>query len=263
MNELRTIKEKLLVGQPVIGSMIVQVRTPAIVQLFAEYGLDFIVIDMEHGPYNVETVADLIQTARLAGIAPLVRVGEVHYHLYSLALDMGAQGIISPRIENVEQVRSINRFMHYPPAGERGFSRLAAHVNFAEIDSREYVQWANEYLLNIIQIESKQAVEDLEILLSEPGIDGVLVGIDDLALSFNLPGETSHEKVEEALQLIFETCIRKGVFWGLHSPDANRLAGWMERGMNFILYSSDIWMLQQALKKDLKLLRSERPMIPG
>ena len=123
---MSTMKQELAQGQVMIGTMIVQAREPSVIQLFATYGLDFVFIDMEHGSYNLETAADLIHVARLAGITPLVRVGDMQYTLYSRILDAGAQGIMTPRVESVEQVRQIVRYARYPPLGERGFSRLAA-----------------------------------------------------------------------------------------------------------------------------------------
>ena len=250
------LKEALSKGQVVIGTMIVQVREPAIIQLLAEFGLDYLFIDMEHGPYSIETAADLILTARLAGITPLVRVGETQYHLYSRILDAGAQGIMTPRTETVEQVREIIQYTKYPPVGVRGFSRLAAHVNFSDINVADYVPYANQNLLNIIQIESRTAVEHIDELISVPGVDGVIVGMDDLSLSLGVPGNTRHALAEEMLERIVAACQARGLPWGLHIPDVERLQTWIKRGMQLVTFSSDIWMLQQVLRRDVKILRS-------
>lgn len=250
------VKRVIQQGRLAIGTMIVQVREAAIVQLFAQYGLDFVFIDMEHGPYSLETAADLIQVARLAGITPLVRVGETRYHQYSAILDAGALGIMTPRVESVEQIRAINRFMKYPPEGERGFSRLAAHVDFAEINFQDYVIQANNNILNIIQIESKLAVDRLEALIAEPGVDAVVVGVDDLALSLNVPGETHNGLVEEMLTRIVAACNARRLPWGLHVPDVSRLEYWIGHGMRLAIYSSDIWMLQKALREDVQRLQN-------
>jgi 2-keto-3-deoxy-L-rhamnonate aldolase RhmA len=250
------VKKIIQEGRLAVGTMIVQVREAAIIQLFAQYGLDFVFIDMEHGPYSLETAADLIQVARLAGVVPLVRVGETRYHQYSAILDAGALGIMTPRVESVEQIRAINRFMKYPPEGERGFSRLAAHVDFADLDFHDYVKQANRNILNIIQIESKLAVDRLEALIAEPGVDAVVVGVDDLALSLNVPGETRNGLVEDMLVRIVEACNARGIPWGLHVPDVDRLEYWIGHGMRLAIYSSDIWMLQKALRTDVQRLRS-------
>jgi len=248
------IKDALVQGKAVIGTMIVQVREPAIVKLFAEFGLQYLFIDMEHGPYSIETAADLIQVARLAGITPLVRVGETQYHLYARVLDAGAMGIMTPRVETVEQVRNIIHYTKYPPVGGRGFSRLAAHVNFSEVDVAAFVQQANQNILNIIQIESRLGVENIEAMIAVPGVDAVIVGMDDLSLSLGVPGETRHVLAEEMLEKIVQACRARGLPWGLHLPDADRLESWIRRGMQLVTFSSDIWMLQQVLRKDVRQL---------
>lgn len=255
MFEPNPIKQALCSGRAVIGTMIVQVRAPGLIQLFAEFGLDYFFIDMEHGPYNLETASDLIQTARLAGIAPLVRIGETQYTLYSRLLDAGALGIMTPRVQSLEQVRKVVQYTKYPPMGERGFSRLAAHVKFSDVSVSDYVGWANQNILNIIQIESWNAVEQIEELIRVPGVDGVMMGMDDLSLSLGIPGETSHPLAEAALERVVAACTAARMPWGLHIPDARRLAHWMARGMQLCTYSSDVWMFQEVLRSNVPTLR--------
>ena len=255
MRQPNPIKEALRQGQVVIGTMIVQARAPAFIQLFAQFGLQYVFLDMEHGPYNLETASDLILTARLAGITPLVRVGETQYTLYSRLLDAGAQGIMTPRVESVEQVHSILRYTKYPPRGERGLSRLASHVDFSDIKVPPFVEWANENLLTIIQIESKQAVDNIDALISVPGVDIVVMGMDDLSMSLGIPGDTKHPLAEAALDRVVSACQALGIPWGLHIPDVERLEKWIQRGMQFCTFSSDIWMFQDVLRTSVPRLR--------
>jgi 2-keto-3-deoxy-L-rhamnonate aldolase RhmA len=250
------IKQALQSGRPVIGTMIVQVREPAIVQLFAAFGLEYFIIDMEHGSYSIETAADLIQVARLSGITPLVRVNEPHYHLVSRLLDAGAQGIMTPRVETVEKVQRVMSATHYPPDGERGFSRLAAHLNYADVDSADYVRHTNQNLVNLIQIETAHGVEAIESLITVPGVDGVIVGMDDLALSLGLAGQTNAPVAVAMLERIVAACQKHSVPWGLHLPDVERLELWIGRGMQLVTFSSDVWMFQQVLRSDLPVLRN-------
>jgi 2-keto-3-deoxy-L-rhamnonate aldolase RhmA len=235
--------------------MIVQLRAPAFIQLFAGFGLEFFIIDMEHGSYSFETAADLLQVARLAGIAPLVRVNEPHYHLISRLLDAGAQGIMTPRVETVEKVQRLLAASHYPPQGERGFSRLAAHLNYADVDVAEYTAYANANLVNLIQIETVKGVEAIEDLITVPGVNGVIVGMEDLALSLGVGGDTRHPKAVEMLERIVSACQKHAVPWGLHLPDVERLQAWIGRGMQLVTFSSDVWMFQQVLRNDLPKLQ--------
>lgn len=249
------IQQALKTGQIVLGTMLVQERTPAMIQLLAGFGLQYFILDMEHGSYSIETAADLIQVARLAGITPLVRVNEPYYHLVSRLLDAGAQGIMTPRVETVEKVHQVLSATHYPPLGERGFSRLAAHLNYAEVDMAEYVAHANANLVNLIQIETRKGVEAIDELITIPGVDGVIVGMDDLALSMGLAGQTNAPVVVAMLERIVSACQQHQVPWGLHLPDVERLQLWLKRGMQLVTWSSDIWMFQQVLRSDLPGLR--------
>ena len=250
------IQQALKSGRSVIGTMIVQLRAPAFIQLFAAYGLEFFIIDMEHGSYSLETAADLIQVARLAGITPLVRLNEPHYHVISRLLDAGAQGIMTPRVETVEKVHKLLTASHYPPQGERGFSRLAAHINYAEVDVAAYVEYANQNLVNLIQIETARGVEEIESLITVPGVDGVIVGMEDLALSLGLGGDTRHALAVKMLDRIVTACEKHHVPWGLHLADVERLEQWIQRGMQLVTFSSDVWMFQQVLGSGVPLLRS-------
>jgi len=261
-NHVQTpIKTILHEGKTIIGTMLIQARAPAFIQLFAAFGLEFVIIDMEHGSYNLETAADLIQVARLAGITSLVRLGEVQYTLYSRALDAGAQGIVTPRVESASTVQDILRFTRYPPEGERGFSPLGAHGDYnigpglPGPSSQEFVRRANRDLLNIIMIETRRGLENIDSILSISGIDGVLVGLQDLALSLGLAGDTTHPEVEAALERIMTACQHHSTPWGLHIPEARRLAGWIKRGMQIACFSTDIWMIQQVLRDALPILR--------
>ncbi len=249
------IQQALQSGKPVIGTMFVQERAPAMVQLLANFGLDYFFLDMEHGSYSMETAADLIQVARLSGITPLVRVNEPHYHLVSRLLDAGAQGIMTPRVETVDKVQRLLRATHYPPQGERGFSRLAAHLNYADVDVAEYVEYANANLVNLIQIETVKGVEAIEDLITIPGVNGVIVGMEDLALSLGLGGNTKAPLAVEMLERIVAACQAHRVPWGLHLPDVERLEQWIHRGMQLVTFSSDVWMFQQVLRTDLPVLR--------
>jgi 2-keto-3-deoxy-L-rhamnonate aldolase RhmA len=162
---------------------------------------------------------------------------------------------MTPRVESVEQVKTILRYTRYPPLGDRGFSRLAAHVDFADIQVPQFIERANANILNIIQIESKQAVDNIEALIAVPGVDVVVLGMDDLSMSLGVPGDTKHPLAEAALERVVAACQARGIPWGLHIPDVERLEKWIQRGMLFCTFSSDIWMLQDALRTSVPRLR--------
>src|SRR5512139_2854826 len=160
------LRQRLSQGLPVYGTMIGDVRSPSVSQIMALAGCDFLFFDMEHGPFGLETVADMVRTARLVGITPLVRVPDAQYHLIARVLDLGAQGIMVPRVETRAQVELIVESVLYPPLGKRGCAVDRGHNDFAPQSQWEFAEQANRENLIILQIERRQAVEGIQDLLS-------------------------------------------------------------------------------------------------
>ncbi len=121
------IKHALRDGQSVVGTMLAEIRQPAVIQLLANAGFDFVIIDNEHGPFNIETIADLSRTAKYLGLTPLVRVPDLAYPHIAQSLDVGAQGIMLPRVYNAQQVREAVQIMKYrlPEKVTPSYSRRA------------------------------------------------------------------------------------------------------------------------------------------
>lgn len=249
------VKRALKQGETVFGTMVQEVRTPGIAQVLAVAGFDFFFIDMEHGPFSIETAADIILAARLAGIAPFVRVPDLEYSFLARPLDAGAQGLMVPQVDTPEQVRKLVSFMKYPPVGERGCAVLRAHSDYRGEPVREFIEHANAETMVIVQVESSQAVEHIEEMVSVPGVDAALVGPNDLSISMGIPGQTDHPKEIEAIESVIAACEKHGVAAGIHLPDAERLKEWMARGMRLITWSSDLGLLLGA-RRTLESLRA-------
>src|SRR5437016_4824611 len=145
------VKQALRRGEPVLGTMLSEARSPGFVWMLANAGFDFVFIDMEHGTYDLSTAADLIKVARLANIVPLVRVPDLAYHLAAAALDAGAMGLMLPRVERREQVEQFVSFIKYPPAGVRGASARRGHTDYGHAEPLELVRHMNEHTLVILQ----------------------------------------------------------------------------------------------------------------
>jgi 2-dehydro-3-deoxyglucarate aldolase/4-hydroxy-2-oxoheptanedioate aldolase len=251
-NALRSVLQE---GRPVFGTMIQELRTPAIVELMAVAGFDFVFIDMEHGAFNMETVADMIKIARLAGVTPLVRVPDDEYHLVARVLDAGAQGIMVPRVERRERVEQIVQWAKFPPDGCRGCSVLKGHADYRPQRQWEFAQHANRENMVILQIERKVAIEDIDALLSVPGVDAAVMGPNDLALSLGVDAGLDHPLMVESIHKVVTACQRHGIASGIHVADLSTLTSWMGKGMRFIVYSTDLNFLLKGAQSGLKVLR--------
>jgi len=250
------LRKKLEGGQPAYGTMIQAVRLPAWGQIMALAGCDFLVFDMEHGPFNIETIADMVQMTRLAGVVPLVRVPNDEYHLMVRPLDAGAQGIMIPRVETKAQVEHIVECTMYPPLGDRGCSVNKGHNDFAGQDMWEFTEAANRENMIILQIERAKAVEDIDDLLSVPGVGGAILGPNDLALSLGLHDKDQLGALEESIQRVLDAALRHKVPCGIHIANLDWLAEWQRRGMQLICYSTDINFLRSGAASGIEKLKA-------
>jgi len=257
------LRKSLEAGKVVIGTMLQELRSPAVPMVLSNVGFDFIFIDMEHGAFNMETVADLIKVTRLTGMTPLVRVPNLEYHLIARCLDAGAQGFMVPRIENRKQAELAVSYSKYPPQGERGCSINKGHNDYQSESLIPFVQKANQQNFVILQIERKGAIENLEDILSVPGIDGAILGPNDLAVSYGVPNDLESEIMIKAFQKVVDTGNKYNVFTGMHVANLESLKKWMKRGMRIITYNTDLGFLKAASSDGLKKLREAAANVKG
>jgi 2-keto-3-deoxy-L-rhamnonate aldolase RhmA len=252
-----TLRELLNQGKPAYGTMIQDVRSPSIAQIMALAGCNFLFFDMEHGPFNLETIADMVRVTRLAGMTPLVRVPDAEYHLMCRPLDLGAQGIMIPRVETKTQVEYIMECTMFPPLGRRGCSVNKGHNDFASQNPWEFSEQANQENLIILQIERRRAVEGIEELLSVPGVGATVIGPNDLALSLGIRSDDMLGALEEPIQHVLEACLARHTPCGIHIANLEWLAEWQRRGMQLLCYSSDINFLRNGAASGINWLQKQ------
>jgi 2-keto-3-deoxy-L-rhamnonate aldolase RhmA len=250
-----TLRQALQEGRTVLGMMIQECRSPAIPELMAVAGFDFIFIDMEHGAFNMETVADLLKVTRLTGMTPLVRVSDDEYHLVARVLDAGAQGIMVPRVESRDRVEKVVQCAKFPPDGRRGCSILKGHSDYHPEPLQDFCRHSNRENMVILQIERRAAIENIDDLLSVPGVDAAIVGPNDLALSLGISNDMAHPLMVASIGKVVEACQRRGIPSGMHMGNLEALTHWMARGMRFIVYSTDLNFLLKGAQTGLKVLR--------
>lgn len=254
------LRAKLAKGESVYGTMIQAVPLPAIGQIMALAGCDFLFFDMEHGPFNIDTIASMVQATRLAGVVPLVRVPNDEYHLMVRPLDAGAQGIMIPRVESKAQVEQIIECTMFPPVGDRGCSVTKGQNDFAGQNLWEFTTEANCENMIILQIERAKAVEHIDELLSVPGVGGAIIGPNDLALSMGERGSDMLAALEEPIQHVLDAALRLDIPCGIHIANLEWLAEWQRRGMRLICYSTDISFLRNGAASGLEKLRAQRAL---
>jgi 2-keto-3-deoxy-L-rhamnonate aldolase RhmA len=250
------LKSRLKRGDLLVGTMISEVRNPNVAYMLAQSGFDFFIIDNEHGSYSPETLSDLMAAARGTGIAPIVRIPEIRRETILKPLDSGAAGLLVPQVNTAEQAREIMTHAKYPPAGNRGVALRRAHSLYKKVVAAEYLKRANEETFIAVQAETPTAIENLEAIVSVPGVDAVFVGPFDLSVSLGIPGETNHPRELEAINRVVEVCRKHRRVSGIQLFDLKALKTWVEKGMRFVAYSSDIALLADAAVSGVAELKS-------
>jgi 2-keto-3-deoxy-L-rhamnonate aldolase RhmA len=210
----------------------------------ANIGFDFLFIDTEHTQIDRSTLVDVVQTARLAGISPIIRPGDTEYDLLAGMLDTGADGLIVPRVESKEQAERMVAFSKFPPLGVRGCGTTAT-LDFKTEDWRQALPWLNEQSMLVPQVESMKAIEALDEILTVPGIDVILVGPLDLSINLGIPGQFNDPIFTAAVDRVIAVCKAHNVISGIVLPPA-LCKPWWEKGMRFFSCGSDTGLIASA-----------------
>lgn len=236
----RSLKDRLRSGEVCTGTFLLFLAGGDVTQFVAGLGLDYLILDLEHGPFDLGRARETILVARACGIAPLVRVAEAQYSLITRVLDAGAEGIVLPRVESCQQCRDLVRAARYAPEGQRGITTFAGHNDYAAIsDVPGFFAERNHRILLIVQIETRAGLERRDEILSEPGIDGCLVGTGDLAFSLGYPGQVGHPEVIAGAESVFTVCRDKGLLYTIPIRTPDDTARWQAAGMNMLTLSTD------------------------
>ncbi len=234
--------------QPIIGTFIQDTHSPFIMQVIANAGLHYAIIDMEHGTFDLPVVATLCQTARLCGLSPLVRVCDAEYHLICPVLDAGAVGIVLPRVKSAEQVKSVVPWLRFPPIGERGFGGARGHSNYRLAPGESLTDPA-QFPIFAVMIETKQAFENVDEIVSILEVDAVFVGPRDTSVAMGCPNELTHPDVLAAAECVLKSALAHGKAMGYISADLNVLQKWKDAGATLLCYGTETGHLAAAWRK--------------
>lgn len=246
MERIFEFKTKLRQGALMVGTLISEIRNPNVMYMLAQSGFDFVIVDMEHGAYSPETVSDHIAAARGAGIPVIVRICEIRRETILKPLDSGAVGLLVPQVHTAEQAKEVVSHAKYPPEGNRGVAIRRAHNFYRKVDAAAYMKQTNEHTFIAVQAESPEAIENLETIADVPGVDSIFVGPFDLSVSLGIPGKIEDPKEVKAIERVVEVCRKRGIVSGTMLFDKGHAKHWIQKGMRFMAYSSDIGILADA-----------------
>ncbi len=253
------VKKKLREGGVSLGTMVFEFASTGVARIAAAAGAEFVLFDMEHTGWGLDTIRTLLATARGADTVPMVRVPAADYHFLARALDVGAMGLMVPMVEGGEQARRIVQSAKYPPAGRRGAAFGIAHDDYRPGDALESMRSANDELLLIAQIETVRGLETVEEIAGIDGIDVLWIGHNDLTNSMGIPGQFDHQRYRDAVTRILEVTRKHGKAAGFMATSVEQGSEMLARGFRIVSYGGDIWLYQRALRDGLAGLRAALP----
>jgi 2-keto-3-deoxy-L-rhamnonate aldolase RhmA len=240
---------------PALGTW---VKLPAVesIELVALAGFDFAVIDQEHSPIGIQTASQLIAVALRAGVAPIVRVPSLESGLVGRVLDAGAEGVMIPHVDTVEQARAAVRAVRFPPLGERGVGSTSRAGDWGAMARSEYLGFGDQVAL-IAQLESAEAARNTAAIAAVDGVDVLLVGAADLSVSEGLSED------DPAIRELIALAVRQGLEAGLPVGNAGgasaaAVQASVDAGFTFTMMSNDASLLGGAARAAVEAGRTVR-----
>ena len=239
MNAQKDFIKKLNERQPVVGCGLMNVTYSGVMQIYKSCGMDFVLIDCEHGTLSDVSVEEILRTCRLLGLPTVVRVPGIHQSFIAKPMDMGADGIMVPRVDTMEQLDDIVKYWRFAPRGKKGFG------GFAQMLPGETIGTINDNRVLSIQIESREGADNLDAMLTKyPGeLQFVLIGPTDLSVDLGTPGNMYSDVELEVIDGIAKTCEKHGVSLGMFCTGADVMQFWSDRGINVMWVSAELFLL--------------------
>jgi len=259
------LRRKVESGVILYAGMIHDSRSGAAVEAFHAAGYDVLIVDREHTLLGDETVLEHIRLARALGLPCMVRPADDTYHSVCCVLDQAPDGVFMPRVRTRADAERLVSLAKYPPVGRRGIGGstcpVGKYVGWRTL--ADQVQYVNRDLVIGIQLETAEALENLEEILSVPHIDIAVVGNDDLSTSMGIPGEFEHPDYVEAVSRVIDACRRHGVLPGVAVGDPRWARFWAERGARMFWCGSDVIAMWQGVAQQIDGLRAALADLEG
>ena len=249
-------RRRLQQGELSLGVGIRISRSIEIARMMQSAGFDWLFLDLEHGMLTLDTCSQIAIAALDAGISPIVRVPERQYDMAARALDGGCWGVVMPHVDTADEARKMVDHLKYPPDGHRSSGGMLPHLGYRAMNSGEAARIINAEVLLIPMVETPTSVANAEAIAAVPGIDGLLIGSNDLSLEMGIAGQFTHPKMVDAYDRVIAACRKHGKWPGMGGVSADDLfRRYIGAGMRMILGGNDIPFLLQGAAQRTSLLR--------
>lgn len=227
-----SLKQRIQNNEKVIG-IFIGIYSPQLVEMAGYANFDFIVIDDEHGAFSYSELENLIRTAELVNMTPIVRVSYDESSIQK-ALDRGAKGIQVPMVNSVEKAKDIVYKAKFPPKGNRGVAYSHRAAKYGKCNGQNFLETSNEEILVAVHIETEQAVNEFEEIMSVDGIDIAFLGTTDLSVNMGYPQGLKHSHVKDTVRKVYDIAKEKNITIGTVAANAEDVSNAFEEGAQYV-----------------------------
>tara|TARA_Y100000590_G_scaffold443470_1_gene572964 strand:+ start:1237 stop:2037 length:801 start_codon:yes stop_codon:yes gene_type:complete len=248
-----TLRDRLHAGETVVGPFL-SLPSPDLVEILKIAGMDFCVIDTEHGMYGEETSINLVRAADAKGLHSVIRVPEVNSPLITKALDTGADAVMVPQIGSVLDAEQAVAAARFHPEGTRGVMPHTRNAQYSSHEWPDYYAYSNKKAAVILQIEGAEGLRSLPELVEVQGVDCFFLGVMDLSQSVGVPGQPNHPLVIEKISETVALCKKNSRSVGIYTFTPESAKNWVDMGIQFIGYDTDAGSILNAFRNIRKSL---------
>lgn len=243
----------------VVGCFVSEFSSPNIVRVLKVAGMAFVVIDAEHGAFDISQVSAFAAVANGIGLPALARAPGLLRDFTQKALDAGIDGIVFPMVSTPEDAALAVRLTKYPPLGARGASITRPHSEYVPGKLEAYMAKANTRVLTCIQIETTIGLENVEAIAATEGIDVVLVGPNDLSIDLGIPGDSESPLIRDAIKKVIHAAARAGKPSGIITSNIEFIRWCEAEGMRFLSCNSEVGLMMNGAKAMLSAVSRRAP----
>lgn len=242
-DKIRSFRQKLSDGHA--KGIFAKSTDPAFIESAGYAGLDFSILDMEHGPADFKTIENLVRATERTTMLPVVRTAANEPSMISKALDTGALGVQVPNIGSVEEAKKAIKAARFAPRGMRGVCRFVRAAEYGNAERNEYFKESNESIL-ILMVEGQQGLDDIDEILALPDFDILFIGPYDLSQSMGISGDIYNDKILNTLASIAKKAEKQSKYVGTFYDDPSRKEWFLSSGLKFLAYSVDTEIFRNA-----------------
>ncbi len=258
---MKWIRQRVLSGELMAGTFL-NLGSSLTAEIAGLSGFDWLLIDLEHGAGDLQTLLPQMQAIEGTPAAPVVRIAWNDPVLFKRVLDLGASGVMVPFVNSAAEARQAVAAMRYPPLGIRGAASMHRACSFG-MKFEEYFNAANQGLLTVVQIETETAVQNAEEIAAVDGVDTLFVGPLDLTVNMGIPRQSKHPKFRTAVERVINACRKSGKTAGFLVSNLDDLPGAIADGFTMILHGSDGAMVAQAMKQAIASFAAQKKANAG